>query len=147
MRLVEFTTNEGLTFLANPESSGFLLWTSEYNKAAHVLFNNREHRLNCTYREAVDKINAALEPAPVPAAKTWEVETIGEAIRRMRSIAGFMHSELAPRIGLHTNYIRVLEAGEAQPDLRTIKAICQTTNCSLTVTGDGFVVQERGDNE
>jgi hypothetical protein len=149
MRLVEFTTDRGETFSITP--SALQIWPAKNDHNKIVLYIGQHDAsdyniIKCTYQEAVDKINAALEPERVPAAKTWKVQTIGEAIRRMRRIAGLMQGELASHVECVPHYIPALEENNRNTTSCVIELICRVTNCSLTVTGDGFEVQERGDN-
>jgi hypothetical protein len=155
MRLVEFTTNptanntKGQTFSIHPV--GLQVWPGR-RPVDHVMIRPCPGKDNGifiqgTYQEAVDKINAALEPERVPAAKAWKVRTIGEAIREMRHIANMGHDELVSRINRNIDQVTEIESNHQKPDLETIEVICVVTNCSLTVAGHGFVVQERGDNE
>jgi hypothetical protein len=148
MRLVEFTTECGTGFAANP--ARLQVWRgTKKNGYARIYISSEEAGIvvNCTYQEVVDRINAALEPERVPTAKTWKVKTICDAIRTMRSISGFMPDELESRLDCSAGYIQYLESGENHPPFRIVDDICRITNCSLTVTGDGFEVRERGDNE
>jgi len=71
------------------------------------------------------------------------LRALGEELRERRQNRKLTQDELAARVGLHRNYIGMLERGERNPTVAILEAIAPVLRCSLSEFFAGIERRQR----